>query len=225
MHRVTIFSSLVASALLAGCTAPSVLVEVLPPRTSATCAAPTRADAALGRGLLDVTASVGVHGAYVADLRLSAKGANAFIDGFEISYELPENANADVESEAKAASGAAVVGDVVLSGDDDSLRVAVVQNVQLIPRALAVALFEDTGLRANKVDYATINVTLTPITNDEAVVGGASTFPIDICKGCLVLPPDVCSDEGDYAQIPVTCRPGQDTPLFTCVSASVGSEE
>ena len=63
MHRVTIFSSLAASALLAGCTAPSVLVEVLPPRTSATCAAPSKTDSTLGRGLLDVLATQGTHGA------------------------------------------------------------------------------------------------------------------------------------------------------------------
>ncbi len=225
MQRVAILSSLVASALLAGCTAPSVLVEVLPPRTSATCAAPTKADAALGRGLLDVTASIGVHGAYTADLRLSARGVDAFVDGFTVAYELPKEANATVKAEATAASGDRVVGDVSLAGDDDSLRVAVLQNVQLIPRDLAVALQADDNLGLNKVDYKTINVTITPITNDEGVSGSPSTFPIDICAGCLVLPPDVCSDDGQFVQIPVTCRPGQDTPLFTCVAVRPGSAE
>ncbi|HEY1100361.1 MAG TPA: hypothetical protein VGF99_15590 [Myxococcota bacterium] len=224
MHRVSILTSLAASALIAGCTAPSVLVEVLPPRTSATCAAPARTDAALGRGLLDVTASLGTHGAYVADLRLSGRG-DAFVDGFTVEYGLPEGVNNDVKEAADAAAGDLVVGDVALSGSDDDVRVALLQNVQLIPRDLAVALQADTGIEIDKVNYLTIDVTLTPITNNEAIAGAASTFPIDICKGCLVLPPDICSDDGEYAQIPVTCRPGQDTPLFTCVSADVGSEQ
>lgn len=222
MHRVTLLTSLAASALLAGCTAPSVLVEVLPPRTSATCAAPSKTDAALGRGLLDVTASLGIHGSYVADLRLSVKGADARIDGFTVSYDLPEGVSGDVTGAAEKAAGELVVGDTVLSGSDDENRVAVVQNVQLIPRKLAVALQENTDLGISQIEYETIGVTITPVVSGEAVVGAASTFPIDICRSCLVQPLDVCSGEGQYAALPVVCRPGQDTPLFTCVATGVG---
>ena len=227
MHRVTIFSSLAASALLAGCTAPSVLVEVLPPRTSATCAAPSKTDSTLGRGLLDVLATQGTHGAYASDLRLSVKGLDARIDSMNIKYTLPEGADATVEAEAKAASeNDFVVGDTVLSGTDDDLRAAVVQNVQLVPRELAKALYESAdAIGLNKVEYRTLVVTMTPVMSDgETAVGAANSFPIDLCSGCLVTPPDVCSDEGDYAQIPVTCRPGQDTPLFICTNASTIGE-
>jgi len=227
MHRVTIFSSLAASALLAGCTAPSVLVEVLPPRTSATCAAPSKTDSTLGRGLLDVLATQGTHGAYVSDLRLSVKGLDARIDSLKIEYALPDGASADVKAEADAASkNDFVVGDTVLSGNDDDLRAAVVQNVQLVPRDLARALYESAdAIGLDKVEYRTLVVTLTPVMSDgETAVGASSSFPIDLCSGCLVTPPDVCSEDGDYAQIPVTCRPGQDTPLFTCTNASTIGE-
>jgi hypothetical protein len=169
-----------------------------------------------------VTASLGIHGTYVADLRLSLKGADARIDGFTVEYDLPDDVSGDVTGAAEKAAGELVVGDTVLSGSDDDNRVAVVQNVQLIPRDLAVALQEDTGLGISQIEYVTVGVTITPVVSGEAVVGAASTFPIDICRSCLVQPLEVCSGEGQFAALPVVCRPGQDTPLFTCVATGVG---
>lgn len=217
MHRVTITSLAAAAVLVVGCSPAPVLVEVLPPRTSVTCAAPDKTAAALGRGLLDVTASLGAHGAYTADLRLSVKGKDATVDGVTIDYTLPDGTSSTVTSTADDVAGDIVVGDTVLFGEDEKVRTALIENVQLIPRELSVALQEDEGLELSKIDFATIGVSITPIVSGTDVVGAASTFAIDVCKGCLVLPPDVCADEGEFALIGVACRPGQDTPLFTCV--------
>jgi len=216
MHRVTI-PTLAVFALAAACTPSPVVVEVLPPRTSVSCTAPSATDPSLGRGLLDVTASLGTHGSYIADLRVSVKGANTRIDGFTISYTTPDGSSNDVEATAKGVAGDIVVGDTVLSGDDDDRRVAVVENVELIPRDLATAFQEDAGLGLNKIEFARLGVSITPIVEGEEVVAAESTFAVDLCAGCLVQPPDICSDDGEFALIPVTCRPGQDTPLFTCV--------
>lgn len=216
MHRVT--SALLAvAAIVGGCTPVDVVAEVLPPRTSVTCSAPDKSAAALGRGLLDVLGSVGVHGAYVSDLRVTAKGADARVDGFNITYILPEGVSSTTTSTAEAVSGDIVVGDVRLVGEDADLRTAVVENVELVPRDLAVALHDDEGLGIDKIEFATLGVDLTPIVAGEAVVGATTTFAINLCKGCLVQPPDVCAGEGEFATVPVACRPGQDTPLFTCV--------
>jgi hypothetical protein len=214
-------SGLLLTAALAGCAEAAVVVEVLPPRTSVTCVAPDKSAAALGRGLLDVTASIGTHGAYTADVRLSAKGQDARVEGFTLEYVLPGSVDAATAAAASSAGGDLIVGDVALFGEDDDVRTALVENVQLFPRALSVAIEEDTTLAIDKIEFATVGVTLTPIVGgaDSGVVGEPSTFSLDVCKGCLVLPPDACAGEGEFKLVPVTCRPGQDTPLFTCVSA------
>lgn len=236
MHRVTMTSKLprlsisatasrvllatvAVGGVVVGCTPAPVQVEVLPPRTSVSCSAPTASDPALGTGLLDVVTTLGAHGAYVADLRVSVKGADTRIDGFSISYTVPKGSSSDVEDTAEGIAGEIVVGDVILSGKDDDRRVAVVENVELIPRDLAIAFQEDDGLGLNKIEFATLGVHITPIVDGENVVAAESTFAVDLCAGCLVQPPDICSDDGEFALIPVTCRPGQDTPLFTCVQA------
>jgi hypothetical protein len=217
MHRVTI-TALVVFSLASACAPADVRVEVLPPRTSVTCAAPDRSAAALGRGLLDVTASLGTHGAYVSDLRLTVKGQDAHVDGVSVAYTIPDGADTAVGSTAEDAAGDVVVGDTVLLGADDDVRTALIENVQLVPRALAVALQEDTGLELSQTEFATITVDVTPVVSGDGVVAATTTFALDVCKGCLVQPPEVCADEGQFALLPVTCRPGQDTPLFTCVS-------
>ena len=187
MHRVTITSLAAAAVLVVGCSPAPVLVEVLPPRTSVTCAAPDKTAAALGRGLLDVTASLGAHGAYTADLRLSVKGKDATVDGVTIDYTLPDGTSSTVTSTAGDVAGDIVVGDTVLFGEDEKVRTALIENVQLIPRELSVALEEDEGLELSKIDFATIGVSITPIVSGTDVVGAASTFAIDVCKGCLVM--------------------------------------
>jgi hypothetical protein len=198
-----------------------VTVDVLPPRASVTCTAPTLSDPALGRGLLDVAASADAHGAYVADLRLSSKGHDADVTSIEIAYDLPAGAGGAVEDAAEEAAGEAVVGDVSLVGDDDELRRAVLENVELIPRALSLALAADGGLGIDAVEFARIGVTLTPVV--EGLEAAPSGFAIDLCAGCLVAPPAACAGDGENARNPVVCRPGQDTPSFTCVTPSGGA--
>lgn len=217
MHRVMI-PALALLSMASACAPADVRVEVLPPRTSVTCAAPDRSAAALGQGLLDVTASLGTHGAYVSDLRLTVKGQDAHVDGVNVAYTIPDGASTDVESTADDVAGDVIVGDTVLLGADDDIRVAIVENVQLVPRDLAVALQEDTGLELSQTEFKTITIDITPVVDGEGVVGATTTFALDVCKGCLVQPPEVCADDGQFALLPVTCRPGQDTPLFTCVS-------
>jgi hypothetical protein len=215
MHRLA--PALLVAVAAAGCTPADVVVEVLPPRTSVTCSAPDKSAAALGRGLLDVLASAGVHGAYVADLRLTAKGQDAVVDGVSVAFTVPDDASTSTKSLAEDLSGDVVVGDVRLVGEDEDIRLALIENVELVPRDLAVALNDDEGLGLDKIEFATLGVDITPIVSGEAVVGATTSFAINLCKGCLVQPPDVCSGEGEFATVPVACRPGQDTPLFTCV--------
>lgn len=217
MHRVSSLALPVALLLssLAGCAdAGDVVVEVLPPRTSVTCAAPTKTDPALGRGLLDVFITEAFHGGYVADLRLSKKGGDARVTGLTLDYAFSDD-NGDVEDAIKDVKGDVSVGDVVLAGADDDLRVAVLENVPLVPRDLAVALHD--GNVADKIDFASLDITLTATVDGEGAAA-PSTFTVDVCDGCLVTPPDVCSGDGQFAANPLVCRPGQDVPSFTCAS-------
>lgn len=219
MQRALLLSLTAASLLALGCPVPELVVEVLPPRTSVTCAAPAKGDPALGRGLLDVTASLGTHGSYIADLRLSLQGNDARITGVSISYELPEGTPNEVEDVAGDVSGDVVVGDVLLAGEGDDLRSAVLENVELVPRDLAVAFQEDDELGLSNIEFARLGVTITPILANTESTATSSGFAIDLCKGCLVTPPDVCAGDGESTLNPAVCRPGQDTPLFFCRAA------
>src|SRR3954470_4968932 len=113
-----LFSSAALVTLAAACAQPVVSVEVLPPRTSVTCAAPTVDDPALGRGLLDAKATDAVHGGYLADLRLVLPGANARVDG--VSIKLTQ------DGKALKSPDVADTGDVSLVGSKDDVRKAVV---------------------------------------------------------------------------------------------------
>ncbi|MCC7072547.1 MAG: hypothetical protein IT383_14560 [Deltaproteobacteria bacterium] len=213
MTRLPIVPSLLLLAA-AGCARPQVLVEVLPPRTSVTCAAPDASASAFGRGLFDVGASADFHGSYLADLRVTVAGVDVRVDGFEVAYDLPEGSSvgaADYE-------GASQNGDIVLTGDDDEVRMGVVENVELVPRALAAELAADSGLAIDKITYRTLGVTLTPLIDTEQADPASSTFALDLCEGCLVEPPDACTELGTYASNPVVCRVGQDVPLFMCAA-------
>ncbi|MDP2346042.1 MAG: hypothetical protein Q8O67_34205 [Deltaproteobacteria bacterium] len=208
-----------AFVLVGGCSSPNLVVEVLPPRTSVTCAAPTKADPALGRGLLDVTATLGTHGSYVADLRLSLSGQDARITGVSVGYEVPEGSPNIIKDAAENAGGDVVVGDVLLAGEGDDLRVAVLENVELVPRELALAFQDDSDLELSAIEFARLGVTITPILDGTAATAVSSGFAIDLCKGCLVTPPVACNDDGEFTLNPVACRPGQDAPLFLCKAA------
>jgi hypothetical protein len=200
-----------------GCARPAVSVEVLPPRTSATCAAPTANSAAFGQGLFDVTTTLGAHGSYLADLRLSVAGVDARVDGFRVAYTMP----AGTAVAAADYDGDVLAGDVVLDGEKDDLRTGIVENVELVPRAMAVALQADDALGIDKVEFATLGLSITPIVVDGEVDAAPSTFGIELCRGCLTTPPDICSGAGQFSATPVVCRPGQDVPAFFCNALAV----
>lgn len=226
--RITLATCLgIAGVAIAGCAeAGSVVVEVLPPRTSITCAAPARTDPALGRGVLDVLATEDHHGGYVADLRLSSTTTDAHVTGVTVEYDLPDGAASAVSTAATKASGDVVVGDVLLLGEDEDLRQAVLQEVELLPRAFALVLADDDSLALSQTEFARVGVTITPIIEGSEGVAGleakGSGFAIDVCKGCLIDPPAACPDEGESARNLAVCRPGQDTPSFSCVQAQPG---
>jgi hypothetical protein len=206
------------SALLAGgCARPVVSVEVLPPRTSATCSAPAANSAAWGQGLFDVTTTLGAHGSYLADLRVSATGVDVRVDGFRVAYSIPSGSTVTAASHDRDL----VVGDVLLDGEKDDLRVGIVENVELVSRDMAVEFQGDDGLEADKIDFASLGLTITPIVLAGDVDAAPTTFGIELCRGCLTTPPDVCAGAGQYNATPVVCRPGQDVPAFVCNPAAV----
>lgn len=215
----TLLVSAAVGALAGGCARPAVSVEVLPPRTSVTCAAPAASASAFGQGLFDVATTLGAHGSYLADLRLSVPGADVRVDGINVAYDVPKGSDVD----AADFDGDVLTGDAVLSGEKDDLRVGVVENVELVAREMAVAFQGDSALGIDKIEYATLGVTITPVVDEDAFEPLPTTFALDLCKGCLVTPPDVCSDAGEFNAVPVVCRPGQDVPLFTCNAAAVGA--
>jgi hypothetical protein len=216
MHRVTQF--LLAAPLMVACSAPaSVVVEVLPPRTSATCAAPAKTDPALGRGLFDVLTTVAAHGGYVGDLRLTRTGEDARITGLDIAYAFSSE-DGGIDDAIGDASGAVTVGDVFLVGKDDDNRVGVLENVPLVPRELAVAI-EEANVGLSKIEFQQLNLEIKAEV-DGVLADDVSTFTLDVCEGCLTLPPDACSDAGENALNPFVCRAGQDVPLFLCTAAA-----
>ena len=206
-----------AALTLSACGPDVVGIEVLPPRAG-TCRAPTVNDPAAGRGLLDVAATEIVHGAYVADLRISAL-ADGRVDSISRSYVLPDGVSGDVDSAASDASGEVPVGDLYMSGTDDELRQAVLENVVLLPRALAKALFDDGDLEIDDKEFKTVVVSLQATAGglQSAVAPTASTFAIDICRGCLAVEPSDEDCDGVVVENPV-CREGQDAEMFSCQS-------
>jgi hypothetical protein len=222
MHRVNVTSFmalLLAAGALSACADPAaVVVEVLPPRTSVTCAAASATDPALGRGLLDVAAVDDGPGGYVGDVRVSAKGRDVRVTGMTLSYAYDGDALGDALDDA---AGAVALGDVVLSGEDDELRVAVLENVPLVPRALAVAI-HDGDADVTQTEFARIDIELAPEIDGE-VQADTSSFSVDVCVGCLVEPPPGCDGTGENTFVATVCRPGQDVASFKCIAA--GSDE
>ena len=202
------------SPLGVACDARVVAIEVLPPRTSATCAAPGLQSSAAARGLLDLEASSFLHGSYRADVRVTSRG-EVRVDGLALSFTLPEGASSDSTKAADAASGEQVVGDLYLPGDDTDPTSGILEDVVLLPRALAVALRDDDAIEADETRYATVNVTLQALSGDSALSELSATFPIDVCRGCLVSEPSAeeCPDGFEDTS---ACRPGQDVELYQC---------
>lgn len=207
--------------LLSGCSPELIGIEVLPPRSAPTCLAPTANSAAAGRGLLDVLATEDYPGSYVADLRFTGTGGRQRIDSLALSFSVPSDAKSGTKAAASDAEGTLPLGDVLLiPPEPDDVVVALVENVLLLPRSLAQALADDSELEMDKTRYETVTVTIEPVVDGEPI-GVTSSFPIDVCRGCLVTEP---SDEECPNGVASTgaCRPGQDHEVWTCAAASSG---
>lgn len=214
MRKIALVVVVAMHLMISGCTSPVVSVEVLPPRSGVTCGAPTVQDAANSRGLLDLNATEGQHGAYTADLRLSVQAVDARVDGVEVKYELKGASLGKFD-------GAVVGGDVVLDGEDDESRRAVLENVRILSRDAAIALEEDDDVDATETEFATLQVTLTPVVKDDGVGADPSTFALDLCRGCLVTVPSLAQCPNGPTPTGA-CRPGQDVPMYRCAPASAG---
>lgn len=207
--------------LLSGCSPELLGIEVLPARQAPTCLAPTANSAAAGRGLLDVLATEDYAGSYVADVRFTGTGGRQRIDSLKLSFTLPDGVTSAVKNAAADAEGVFPLGDVLLTPPEpDDVVVALVENVLLLPRSLAKALAADGELRIDEIQYETVTVTLEPVVDGEPI-GVTSSFPIDICRGCLVSKPSAEECPNGVASTGA-CRPGQDQELWTCAAPSTG---
>lgn len=205
--------SALLSTLLASACAPSVVtVEVLPPRTGVSCAAPGPDDPALGRGLLDAHAVDEHHGAYRADLRLVVPGANARIDGVDVRVTR--------DGKELALVNDVPTGDVLLVGDGDDVRKAVIENVELLPRSLARTLRDDETIDA--LEFATLVLEISPRVLGVEVIPASSTFALDVCNGCLLDEPDAETCPSGAFKNSV-CRVGQDAELWSCAPSAAGT--
>jgi hypothetical protein len=210
----------VLSAASTGCAPDVISIEVLPPRTSSTCAAPSKSAAATSRGILDVKGTEDFHGAYVGDLRFSSETSGRII-GLTTRFTLPDDASSDSAQAASDAEEVQTLGDLLLSGEDDEIRTAIWEHAVLLPRNLAVALAADDGLGINDKTFATVLVSMEPLLDGFYLTPSTSSYAIDICSGCLVNRPEEESCIGDL-QDKLVCRPGQDVPLYECSTASGG---
>lgn len=207
--------------LISGCGPELLGIEVLPPRQSPTCMAPTANSAATGRGLLDVLAVEDYAGSYVADLRFTGTGGRQRIDSLALSFALPDGATSATKEAAADAKGTEPLGDVLITPPSpDDVVVALVEDVLLLPRALAEALNDDTELEMDAIRYQTVTVTLEPVVDGEPI-GVSASFPIDVCRGCLVTEP-TAEECPDGVAATGACRPGQDDNVWTCAAPSSG---
>lgn len=211
-RRPLVLVALVAA--LAGCAPPILTVEVLPPRTSVTCAAPAVGDPALGRGLLDVAAAETERGGYLADLRLIVTGADARVSGVDLTF------TGDLSDVAGAHDGEVLMGDVALVGEGDDIRRAVLENVELVSGELADQLNAGTAISATA--YQTLAIEILPMfASVGEVEATVNTFALDVCKGCLVAAPTTDECPAGAARNPV-CRVGQDVELYSCAQPTGG---
>lgn len=207
--------------LTAGCGPELLAVEVLAPRRAPVCATPTLTSAVAGRGLLDVTATENSEGAYLADLRFTSRGS-VRIDSLALTFTMAEGAPAAVVEAAANANGARSMGDVLLAAEEpDNMVSALAESVVLLPRSLAKAIAVDGEWGLDDVTYGAVSVSIQPLVAGEPF-GGAATFPIELCKGCLASTPS--DDECPAGAIATgACRPGQDDPVWECDASSAAS--
>jgi hypothetical protein len=213
--------ALLSACIFGGCSAQVLAIEVLPSRSGVSCAAPNVNSAAAGRGLLDLNAVDNWHGAYLADLRITAMGGDMRIDGVSLDFSLPSGVGSDAKDEANDASGIQPTGDVFIEGDDDNPVSVVLENVVLLPRDLASKLRSDGEVAAGENAFDTVVVEMQVTTDGEAVEDVKSSFPIDVCEDCLVKEP--AEEDCEHGiQETGACRPGQEDVVYECAPAPSG---
>ena len=218
--KTTILASLLSLMLTSACAEPGIVaIEVLPARTDMQgCAAPNVRSPAVASGLLDVAATEDWHGAYTADLRLSARGGDLVVDAIKFTYIMPESADDDSKSLANTFSDSHNIGSIFFPADDDDAVSGVLENVELLPRDLARELFTDTDLNIDTQHYETVEIEMTAQFDREDVQEIASRFSLNICKDCLVEEPAEDDCPNGIRQTGA-CRPGQEDILFECAPA------
>ena len=221
MVRTSLVSSSLLVGLLAvgsGSCAPSVLAIEVTPRLAPACTPSALTGPALGRGILDVQSSVDGRGTYVADLRLSSTDTLR-VDGLRLSYAVDSTASAASKTAAQKAGKDIGIGDVLLVGDAGDIHKAQVENLEIVPRDLAIVLRDDATLALSSTTFSTVTVTLAALSVEAGTASETSSFTVDVCKGCLVqpLPESTCAGGGVRATV---CREGQDDADFHCVAAA-----
>ena len=215
------FASLLSLGLASACAKPGIVaIEVLPPRTDIqACAAPTVRSVAVATGLLDVAATDDWHGAYVADLRLSARGGDLAVDAIKFTYTVPDAAESDSRTLANTFSDSHPVGTIFFAADSTDAVSSVLENIELMPRDLARGLFMDSGLNMDTQHYERVEIEMVAQFDGEDVQQNPSRFNLNICSECLIQEPSE-DDCPNGIQQTNACRPGQDDILFECAAAT-----
>jgi len=207
---------------LFGCEGSVLSVEVLPPRTSASCSAPSAAAGSFARGVFDIQVYEEESSAYLADLRFTSR-SNLVVDGLELYFS--DETDGDLAGLPNPNGTLSLpISDAPLLGEDEDIRQAMVENVALLPRQVLETI--STGAIGDNLndetDRATVVVHMVP-TSDNKGAGAEGVFTLDLCRGCLVEPPaeEECT-EPDVVLSNSVCRKGQDVPSFKCGQASSG---
>ncbi len=220
LQKTSALSSLLLLSLTVACENPGIVaIEVLPARSSMNaCASPSDRSPAVASGLLDVAATTDWHGAYTADLRLSARGGDLVVDAIKFTYLLPDAAGSDSTRLANTLSGSQEIGTIFFPADDDDAVSKVLENVELLPRDLARELFTDDGLNLDTQHYDTVQIEMIAQAAGQDVQETPSRFSLNICSDCLVQEPDE-EDCPNGIQQTGACRPGQEDILYECAPA------
>ena len=204
--------------LLAGaaCEKPELTVDVLPPRTSISCAAPGANEPALSSGVFDlgvVDRGVG----YRADLRFTLPAADARVEGIRIDFSSTDQELHEVVSDK---GDEISTGGVSLVGDGDDIRTAILENVSLLTAAVADDILDDdVGADITQRQRLPLGIDIKPLLREDGISVSSAHFSLELCHGCLVDAPsdDVCP----YGSVFNTslCRPGQDLASYSCLAA------
>lgn len=204
-----------AIALLAACEPQLLSIEVLPPRTAPSCVTPSAKGPSAARGLLDLNSTLDFHGAYFADLKLTALGGAMRINGLKLSFDIPGNAAGETLDAADDAGDEQLMGEIFVEAEADESASAILENVVLLPRDLATRLRDDANLTVSKIDFETIYIEIQALTDDSTIKDVKGSFALDVCEDCLVEEPDeeTCANGFETTG---ACRAGQDAVLYMC---------